>query len=278
MNILPSSSTRFVAGRRVHAWRTAPLAVVALAAIGTPAAAQEDRDEPRRTRVGLGAQLVPSYPGADRFSIRPLVDVARARGDEVFEFEAPDESFDLAIVHGGGFAFGPALGFEGNRSAKDVGAALPKVGFTFEAGGFVQYAFSENARLRAEVRKGIGGHKGLIANISADLVARQGDEWLVSIGPRVTLADKDYHRAYYSVTPASSATSGLPVYSAGGGVQAVGLTAGFIKQFSPRWGIYGYAKYDRLVGDAAGSPIVRTYGSADQFSGGLSLTYTFGRR
>jgi outer membrane protein len=59
-------------------------------------------------------------------------------------------------------------------------------------------------------------------------------------------------------------------------VQAVGVTAGYLRQLTPRWGIYSYAKYDRLVGDAADSPIVRQFGSRDQFSGGLALTYTFG--
>jgi outer membrane protein len=256
----------------------ASLFLFGLTFAGAPTVAQDDDDKGRRTRIGAGAQLVPSYPGADGFSVRPLVDIARARGDEPFEFEAPDESFGFPLLRKDGFAIGPSLNFEGSRTAKDVGTTVPKVGFTVEAGGFVQYAFSENFRFRAEVRKGIGGHKGLIANVGADLVKRKGDDWLFSIGPRMTIADKKYHRAYFSVAPADSLPSGLPAYSAGGGIQAVGITAGYITQFSRRWGLYSYAKYDRLVGDAAESPIVRSYGSRDQFSGGLALTYTFGRR
>ncbi|MBY8823302.1 MipA/OmpV family protein [Sphingomonas colocasiae] len=258
--------------------RPMPMAVMALAAIATPAFAEDGEPEKRRTRIGLGAQLVPSYPGADTFSVRPLVDIARARGDRPFEFEAPDESFGFPVLREGGFAFGPALGFEGSRKAREVGTALPRVGFTFEAGAFVQYALSESLRLRAEVRKGLGGHKGLIANISADLVRRKGDDWLFSIGPRITIADKAHHRAYFSVAPANAAPSGLPAYSARAGVQAVGLTAGHIAQLTRRWGLYSYAKYDRLVGDAARSPIVRRHGARDQWSGGLALTYSFGGR
>jgi outer membrane protein len=78
------------------------------------------------------------------------------------------------------------------------------------------------------------------------------------------------------VTQAESVRTGLAAYRPGGGIQAVGATAGFIKQLDKRWGIYSYAKYDRLVGDAADSPVVRVHGSRDQFSGGLALTYTFG--
>ena len=252
-------------------------AAVLLAAIcvGEPAIAQDD-EEPRRTRIALGAQLVPSYPGSDSIAVRPLVDVSRARGDEPFAFEAPDESFGFSLLTENGFAFGPSIGFEGSRTAKDVGADLPKVSFSVEAGAFAQYAFSESFRARMEVRKGLSGHKGWISNIGADFIARDKDEWLFSIGPRLTIADRKYHRAYFSVAPEDSIASGLPAYSAGGGILAAGATAGFLRQLNPRWGLYSYAKYDRLVGDAADSPIVRQHGSRNQFSGGLALTYTFG--
>lgn len=250
---------------------------VALAStlLAVPALAQET-EEPRKVRISLGAQAVPSYPGSDKFSIRPLFDVSAARGDDLYEFEAPDESFGFSILRSGDLSVGPSLNLEGSRTASDVGADLTKVGFTVEAGAFAQYALSDSFRLRAEVRRGLGGHEGWIGNIGADFVAREGNDWLLSAGPRVTLVDRNYSNAYFSVTPEDSATSGLPVYSADGGIQSVGATVGYLRQFSARWGIYSYAKYDRLVGDAANSPIVLQYGSRDQFSGGLALSYTFG--
>ncbi|HET9638844.1 MAG TPA: MipA/OmpV family protein [Allosphingosinicella sp.] len=247
-----------------------------LAAWTAPAAAEEGKKEPRRTRVGVGAQFVPSYPGSDDHSLRPLVDVARSRGSKPFDFEAPDESFGPSLLKEGDFEFGPALNFEGSRKASDVGADLDKVPFTVEAGAFVQYALSPKFRLRTELRKGLGGHDGWIGQAGADFVARNGDDWLFSVGPRVTISDGRYHRAYFGVTGAESVRTGLAVYRPGGGVQAVGATAGFIKQLTRRFGLYSYAKYDRLVGDAADSPIVRVHGSRDQFSGGLALTYTWG--
>jgi len=246
-------------------------------AFAAPGLAQEqETKEPRRTRIGLGAQLVPSFPGADSVAVRPLVSVSRARGDSLFKFGAPDESFGFPVVRRGNFAFGPAIGVEGSRTAKDVGANLPKVGFTIEAGAFAQYSISESFRVRAEVRKGLGGHKGLVSNISADFVAREGDKWLFSVGPRATIADRKYQRAYFAVAPEDSLGSGLAAYSARGGIQSAGAAAGYIRQLSSRWGLYSYAKYDWLIGDAADSPIVINFGSRDQFSGGLAATYTFG--
>jgi outer membrane protein len=250
--------------------------LIASLAWNGPAAAQ-DEEAPRRTRVGIGAQLVPSYPGADSHNVIPLFDLSRTRGDEPFIFEAPDESFGFALFSEGDFSFGPALGLEGSRTAKDVGAPLDKVDTTIEAGAFVQYDFSHAFRGRLEARRGIGGHDGWTGSAGADYIVRDKDNYLVSIGPRVTWSNARYHRAYFGVTPAEAAKSGLAAYRPGGGVQAVGLATSFLTQLNRRWGIYSYAKYDRLIEDAARSPIVRNFGSRDQLSGGIALTYTFGK-
>lgn len=259
--------------------RAALIAGVAATVLAVPAAAQDEaeEDEPRRTRIALGPQLYPSYPGSDSHDIGPYVDFSRTRGDEPFDFEAPDQSFGFSFGDDDGFSAGPVVNFEGSRTAEDVGAALPKVGFTFEVGGAAQAWLGENVRLRGEVRKGLGGHDGWIGMGSADVVFRDGDAWLFAIGPRVTWSDDTYHDAWFGVAPADAVPSGLPAYDPDGGIHAYGAAATFLTQFSPRWGIVTYAKYDRLTGDAADSPIVRVHGSRDQFSGGLALSYTFGR-
>ena len=254
------------------------LACAAACLLWTSSAAAQEEDEekqPRRVRVGLGPQLAPSYPGSDEFSLSPLVEVSITRGDKPFKFEAPDESFGFALIDEGGLAIGPALNLQGSRTAKDVGAPLDKVSTTIEAGAFAEYEISPSFRVRGEGRRGIGGHEGGIGNVGADFVARDGDAWLFSIGPRVTLSNGRYHRAYFGVTPEESVRTGLATYTPQGGVQAIGATAGLLTQLSKRWGIYSYAKYDRLVGDASRSPVVREYGSRNQLSGGLALTYTF---
>lgn len=250
------------------------LAAILAAAAIAPAHAE---DEPRRTRITLGPQAYPSFPGSDEFDVGPMVDVSRARGDKPFAFEAPDESFGFAVVKIGGFKLGPVVNWEGTRTAKDVGAALPKVKFSVEPGLSASYAPSESFRLRGEIRKGVTGHKGWIGMAGADFIVRDGDAWLFSVGPRVTWSDDRYQDAWFSVAPADAAPSGLPAYDANGGIQAYGATASFLTQLTPRWGLYSYAKYDRLVGDPAHSPVVRQLGSRDQLSGGVGLSYTFGR-
>ena len=227
--------------------------------------------------MAAGAHIYPSYPGSDDFDVGPMLDIDRARGDEVYRFEAADESFAISLIDTGGVRFGPVVNFEGARTADDVGANVPKVKFSLEPGGFVSFELSDNFRLRGEARKGVTGHKGWVGMAGADYVVRDRDEWLFAIGPRVTWSNGRYQDAWFGITPADAVASGLPVYDPGGGIQAWGATASLDLQFSPRWGISSYAKYDRLVGDAADSPLVTQLGSRDQFSGGLALSYTFGR-
>lgn len=238
--------------------------------------AQDGSAEPWRYRVTLGPQVYPSYPGSDSHDFGPFVNVDRARGDQPFVFEAPDEGVGFTLVDLGPVSLGPAFNWEGVRTGEHVGADLPKVKFSFEPGVFAAVDLGESVRLRGELRKGVTGHKGWIGLAGVDWILRDGDRWLFSLGPRVTWSDGRYQGAWFGVDPDTAASSGLPVYDPGGGVQAVGATASFLRELGPNWGVAVYAKYDRLVGDAADSPIVLSHGSRDQFSGGLALSYTWG--
>ena len=258
--------------------RQASLAACAAAAVAVPCVAQDNPSETDAqgdsvTRIGLGPQMYPSYPGSDKYDVGPLIEFSRKDLGDTFEFEAADQSFDLALINSNGFSFGPAVNWEGKRDAEDVGADLPTVKFSIEPGAFAAFQPSDSFRLRAEMRKGVTGHKGWIGMAGADFIMRDGDDWLFSIGPRVTWSDDRYQDAWFGVTPAAALTSGLPAYDPDGGIQAYGAAASFLTQLGPRWGIYSFAKYDRLTGDAGDSPIVRQLGSRDQFSGGIALTY-----
>lgn len=257
--------------------RALPLAALALA---LPAAAQTDGPEqprqPARTRVFIGPQIAPATPGASKVSLGPYFDVSRTRGDQPFAFEAPDESIGFTVVHAGAIELGSSLSFESKRKPSDIGVPLHGVGFSLELGGFAQAWLTDRLRVRVEARKAVSGHRGWVGDVSADYVLRDGDDWLVSIGPRVTLADARYHRAWYGITPADSAASGLPGYAPAGGVESVGATIGVLRQLDRHWGIAAYGSYYRLVGDAAASPYVRTAGSRNQPWLGLALSYTFG--
>jgi outer membrane protein len=238
-----------------------------------PAGAQDSDDY--RVRLGLGAQLRPEFIGADGTELAPLFDVDIARGSDPFRFEAPDDSFGIRLISRDRFSAGPAANIQGSRKNSDVGAPVGKVKTTIEAGAFAEYLASDSLRLRGELRKGIGGHEGLVGHIGGDYIMRDGDRYVLSVGPRLSLSDGRFQRAYFGVDSAAALASGLPLYRPDAGIHAVGLASGLSYQFSPRLGLFGYGRYERLVGDAARSPIVREFGSRNQLSGGLGLSYMF---
>jgi outer membrane protein len=252
----------------------------ALAAILVTTAASgasaEDGGKPRRiVRVAVGPEIVPDHVGAEGTKLAPYVNIDLKREGKEFEFEAPDESFGFGLKLGA-FEIGPALNLESARRPSRFPVPVDKVPATVEAGAFAQLYLAKSFRVRAEVRKGLGGHDGWIAQGSADFIARRGDDYVFSIGPRVSWADEAYQNAYFGVTPAMSAASALPAFNADSGLRGLGGATSLSYQFTPDWGIQAYGRYERLVGDAGRSPLIRTYGSRDQFSAGLALSYTFG--
>lgn len=236
------------------------------------ASAQEDKD--LRVRVGAGVRLQPRYPGADHDKLGPLFSLSIAHGTEPFKFRAFDDSASVALVSSNGISFGPAANYVGSRRDSDVGAPVGRVGPTVELGAFGGYRFGD-FRLRGEILQGVGGHKAVRGQIGLDHIWRDGDRYVFSIGPRILLGSAKYERAYFGVTPAASLASGLPTYRPGTGIYGAAVTSGLHYELGPHWGLMGYARYERLLGDAAKSPIVRRFGSRDQLSGGIGLSYVF---
>jgi outer membrane protein len=247
--------------------------VAALLASSAPALAQDNGST--RVRVGVGAQNRPAAPGADRREWAPLFDFALSRGPGPFEFEAPDDNFDIRLYNKDGLSFGPVAAYEAGRRNRDFGERVGKVPSTIEAGAFAQYQVSEMFRLRGEVRHGIGGHNGLIASLGADAVWRDGDRYVISAGPRVNFSNSRYQREFFGVSAERSLLTGLDEYDPDGGIHSIGATSGVNFQLTGPIGVFGFARYERLVGDAGKSPIVRELGSRGQASAGLGLTYTF---
>lgn len=252
-----------------------PLALATAALIASAPSHAQEAKEDYRVRVGLGGQLRPEFPGAKDREAAPYLDVDVARGDEPFVFDALDDSYGVALVNKNGFSFGPAANLQSGRKDKDVGLPLGKIDATIELGAFAEYYAGETFRLRGELLKGVNGHKGLVGSIGADRIWRDGDKYVVSVGPRLMVSDGRYQRAWFGVDPGAALASGLPAYRPGGGIYGVALASGASYQFNPKWGVFGYGRAERLVGDAARSPIVREIGSRNQISGGIGLSYTF---
>lgn len=258
-----------------HFMTRIPLCALALVAfLPAPAAAQ---DEGWIVTLGPGAAWVPEYPGsADRrVDFWPIIDVRRA--DQPQRFETPDESFGIGLVSTRAFRAGPSINIQDGRDEEDAVPGIGDVGTTIEGGAFAEAYLGTNFRLRADVRKGFGGHKGLIGDVGGDfIIGDPADRFLFSVGPRLRFANARYVRTFFGVNPEQSALTGLPVHAVGGGVHSAGALAFASYRLTDRIGARAYSRYDRLLGDAADSPLVRSdFGSRNQLELGIGLTYSF---
>ena len=238
---------------------------------------EEEGSRRWRYRVTLGPRVGGGFPGNDRMQLLPFFGLSRARGDEPYRFGGVGEGASIPLLRGKQVEVGPMFRFEGRRDRDDIGGGVNRVGRTVELGGFAQYWPRETIRLRADVRKGIGGHKGWVGSLAADRVWRDGDRWLVSLGPRAVISDGRRHNAFFGVDEATSLRTGLPRFDAKGGVESLGAQSRVVYAFDERWGVQGFVTYARLIGDAGSSPLIRRVDSQDQVTAGLGLTYTFSR-
>jgi outer membrane protein len=227
--------------------------------------------------VGANGGAQPDFEGAkrDRFSASPIFSIHRVGSAD--RFTSPRDSASFALIDFGGFRAGPAGKLRPARTAASYSElnGLGDVKLAVEVGGFAEYFPVDWFRARVEVRRGFGGHDGVVADFSADAIVPVAQRFAWSGGPRFTLQDTRATAPYFSVTAAQALASGLPAFDAKGGGHAVGAGTQLRYQISPQWEAHSFVEYDRLLGDAAASPLVTLRGSRNQVSVGLGASYSF---
>lgn len=230
--------------------------------------------------VKANLTAAPQYPGSDQLAFSPTPGLSIRRAGTPLAFSAPDDNIGFAIIDTGRFKLGPSAKFVSARNAGDYRelAGLRDVDWTLEAGLFAEFWATDNIRLRGDIRYGFHGHRGVVADLGADYVHRDGP-WTLSGGPRLVLGNTSFTNATFGVTPAESLANGvLPAYAPGGGLTSAGAAAAVSYDWNPQWRTTLWGRYDRLTSDAGKSPIPTLTGSRNQFKIGATLAYTFNLR
>jgi outer membrane scaffolding protein for murein synthesis (MipA/OmpV family) len=262
-----------------------PLRLASLLTVSVSAAAAADlapapapAPSPLIVTLGLGPQVIPSFPGARTYRVWPIGTLAWRRQGDPEIFTAPDDGFGLALLDIGWLRAGPVgrvLPRRGLSNGNGNFYGLHNVGWTLEIGGFTEVWLAPFLRTRVEVRQGINGHNGLDANVGIDGIAKFG-AWTLSAGPRLALGNSTFMNAYFSVTPAEALANGrVGPYQASGGVTSFGGLVSAKYDFMPNLSATLYGGYERLVNSAAASPIPNRLGSLNQWTGGVVFAYSF---
>ena len=256
-------------------WRRVLAAGAALVALAVSAAAEPAADW--TVTLGVEGRVLPRYEGSARSMFAPFPMLEVRRGGTPRNFSSPRDGVSFGLLDSRRFQAGPTVKvrFPRKESSDNDLRGLGDVDWTLEAGAFVEYWPADWLRGRVELRQGIGGHHGLVSDLMADVVVPVTPQLTLSGGPRLTLASASATAPYFSITPAQSAGSGLPVYAASGGLRSLGAGAQARYEWSKAWATHIFIEYERLAGDAGNSPLVSTRGTRDQVQAGLGVTYSF---
>ncbi|MEP2706616.1 MAG: MipA/OmpV family protein [Roseibium sp.] len=231
----------------------------------------EDANKQFVVDLGVGAMVKPRYEAADSYLVYPFPLISIGR------FYVPGLGQVVDGRRKSGVFVYPSFGFVGKRKASDDSdlTGTNEVDWALElglGGGFR----TEHFRAFAELRQGINGHHGQVGQLGLDGIIYPGEKWEVSAGPRADFASGNYMDTYFGVssTEAANSAGNLTQYKASAGFKSVGLAVRGSYDWSDDVRLHLQGGYDRLIGDAADSPIAKV-GSENQFSIGLGATYRF---
>src|SRR5262245_41970668 len=227
--------------------------------------------------IGAEGRIGPIFEGSKRYIPYPFPVFSVRRAGTPVPFSATRDGFGFSVFDYGPFSFGPVGHLKLPRRENSDGAlqGLGNVGLAVEVGAFAQFWWTPWLRTRAEVRQGFGGHHGLVADLTSDVVVPVTPLLTLSGGPRLSLATSQALQPYFGIDPSQSLASGLPVYDAKGGVKSYGAGAKARYQWTPVWATHAFIEYERLTAGAANSPLVVQRGSPNQTTLGLGATYSF---
>ena len=227
--------------------------------------------------VGVGGEYRPNFEGAKSSKLSPIPIFTIRRAGSVDPFRAPRDSASIALIDFGELRAGPAAKFVPGRKSVNYTElnGLGDVNAAVEVGGFAEFYPVDWFRIRSEVRQGLGGHHGAVADFSADFIVPVIQRLTVSAGPRFTWESTQSTSPYFGVNALQAAASGLPIFDAKGGAHSAGFGTQVKYRVTPQWEVHSYIEYERLLGDAAKSPLVTTRGSVNQTTVGVGASYAF---
>jgi MipA family protein len=244
--------------------------------------------EEAKLSLGVGGGVAPQFEGSKAYKAIPFAtlryedeNISVATNGPGLEIDfVPSRKLDLGLIVKAEF---------GRKGGIDdpLVRLLPRVGTGVEVGGFIATGLPLKV-LGAEdptiltvklsaVQDIASGHKGALITSSFGAVRPIGKRMTLIGSASLTYASRNYMNAYFDVTPAASALTGLAPYRAAAGLKDVGLTAiANVKLGDPdtgNWSLTTIVSGKRLLGDAAASPIVRLRGTPTQAFFGLALNY-----
>lgn len=247
--------------------------------LAATARAQAQSSSDLSLTLGFGAAAFSAYQGSNTVRGLPLPYIDLNWADTVF-ISGQDllrvDALRAASVETPGIAFGPVARFRFGRQESFDRTALRGLGnipAVIEAGLYASADLGQGFSVRLTGAQALNGNAGFATELGLTYATNVGPLFLAG-GIGVQAVDAQYNRTYFGISPSRAAASGRPAYTPGGGLQRAGVDLVASFPLTERLGISGVGAVQRLLGDAADSPIVRgPGGSPNILFGGLFVTW-----
>ncbi|MEM7619544.1 MAG: MipA/OmpV family protein [Pseudomonadota bacterium] len=241
-------------------------------------------DEPvktKRIKLGGAAVIKPEYEGSDEYEVTgyPIVGF-ESMADSMFDGRVSVDGADsvkFALIRKHGFEFGPLGGirFERDDDDSDTLDGIGDVDTAFVLGGYAKYHFLPKYFAQVSYHQDVTDEDtGYEIKFGVGTEQRLPNGWKMEAYVGGVFSDEEYFDTYFGVTAAQSmsSTAGLGVYNPDDGIKSIEVSLGFEIPLNERWELHVKGQYDRLLDEAADSPIVE---DENQFVGVLGLAYYF---
>lgn len=224
--------------------RMIALALLSATALTTPAVAQSLGQRSFSFDAGLGVKYSPEFMGSDNLESSPWLILKNVDADR-------DQASGLGIS--------PSLNYVGKRDADDYDdlSGMDDIGYAGEIGFKLSWRTGPMTSYGA-LRKGFGGHHGVVGEVGAKYRIDYNDKLTLWTGGELGLGSSEFTGTYFGVTSAESLSSGKRAYDPDGGAYIARLTLEARYEFMPDTALMGRVTYGRLLGDAGDSPLVET--------------------
>jgi len=232
--------------------------------------------------IQLGVGSLPDYQGSDdsdiTFGPYGRYYFSGFKYAELLGSELIVNLSDSSTIH-----YGPVIRYRFGRDSDiedSVVKNMREIDGTFEVGTFIKKSsqLSDNPRHRfniiADISTDAGGeHKGYLASARVSYFKPISPALVGHLGAGTTYVSDDYMNTYYGVDSTDSNLTGLPEFKASSGLHDYRISFGLVQHLSPKWSIGVGGRYQKLLGDAADSPVVDLRGDKDQWIYRIGLGY-----
>jgi len=259
--------------RRILGWLVA-------AGLGmTPLAVMAQQPIPDyQVAIGAGGIYKPKYIGSDSYTVTPWPFIYADYKDtitlEVGSAWLEPDNLKISLLKARNYKAGLIATYsEGRKRGDDTNSRnIHEVDPAVEAGVFFSFFF-DNWKFDWNFRQDVSGaHDGWLSDFGVTWGARLAPNVKFEMGPKFTVASKNYMNTEFGITAADSTASGLQRTTPDAGIRDASFGGRLTYNFTENWFAMAWGQYMYLLGDAGDSPVAK---SQSQIRMGLMGGYKF---